>query len=67
MAGMVIGLGISLALSRFMTSLLYGVSATDPLTFGAVPLVLIAVAILAIAPAAIRAARLEPMSALRDE
>ena len=66
-AGVTIGLGISLALSRYMTSLLYGVTATDPFTFVTIPLILVGVAVLAIAPAAIRAARLEPMSALRDE
>ena len=66
-AGVAFGLGISFALSRYMTSLLYGVTATDPFTFAGVPLVLIIVALLAIAPAALRAARLEPMSALRDE
>jgi putative ABC transport system permease protein len=63
------GLGIIAAftLTRIMTSLLYGVSATDPVTFLAVPLLLSAVALLAAFIPARRAAQVDPMVALRSE
>jgi len=66
-AGLVIGLSLAVALSRFAASLLYGISATDPLTFTFVPAVLLAVALVAVAFPARRAARVEPMSALHHE
>ena len=65
--GMVIGLAGAVALTRVMTSLLYGVSATDPLTFAGVSLVLVTVAFLASYIPARRAARVDPMIALRCE
>jgi ABC-type lipoprotein release transport system permease subunit len=52
-------------LTSFMSSLLYGVDPLDPLTFVAVPLVLTAVAILATWLPARRAARIDPLAALR--
>jgi putative ABC transport system permease protein len=53
--------------SRFAASLLYGVSATDPLTFIVVPTLLLAVAALAVLLPARRAARTDPLRALRYE
>jgi putative ABC transport system permease protein len=65
--GMAIGLGASLALTRLMKSMLFGVSATDPLTFVVVPLLLIMVALLACWIPARRAAMVDPIVALRVE
>jgi ABC-type lipoprotein release transport system permease subunit len=56
---------MALALSRVLGSLLYGVGATDLITFVGVPLIFVSVAAVAIALPAWRAARIEPMSALR--
>ena len=66
-AGLVIGLGAAFALSRFMESLLFGVGATDPLTFTAIPLALALVALLACYVPARRAARIDPTVSLRSE
>jgi predicted permease len=65
--GLVIGLAIALSVGRFAASLLYGVSGTDLVTFIAVPGVLLAAALVAILVPARRAARVEPMRALRYE
>lgn len=64
-----IGLGLAgaLALSRLLGSLLHGVSAWDPLTFGAISLLIAAVAFLACWLPARRAARVNPIEALRTE
>jgi predicted permease len=67
LAGVVIGVGVSLALTRFMGSQLMGVSATDPMTFGGVALLLIVVAVAACFIPAQRAMRVDPMVALRYE
>jgi len=56
-----------LALSRFISSLLYQVSTTDPMTIAAVTALLTAVALLACLVPAWRAARLDPMVVLRDQ
>jgi len=65
--GLAIGLGLALALGRLTASLLYGVRGTDLLTFLTVPAVLLAAALVAIVFPALRAARVEPTTALRYE
>ena len=65
--GIVVGLSGALALTRFLQGVLYGVAPTDPLTFVAMTLVLLAVAGLASWIPARRAAGLDPVEALRAE
>jgi len=65
--GIVIGLAGAFALTRLLRGLLYGVNSTDPLTFTAIPLLLGGVALLACWLPASRAARIDPMEALRHE
>jgi putative ABC transport system permease protein len=66
-AGICIGLAASFVLTRLMASQLFGISATDPLTFTAVAIALAFVALLSCYIPARRAARLSPIVALRDE
>jgi ABC-type antimicrobial peptide transport system permease subunit len=65
--GVVVGLAGAVALTRILSSLLYDVTPTDPLTLACVSLVLAAIALLASYLPARRAARIDPMAALRYE
>jgi putative ABC transport system permease protein len=65
--GVVLGVGVSLAVTRLVSSLLFGVGANDPTTFLLVAAVLAAVALLASYLPARRAMRLDPNVALRAE
>src|SRR5581483_5060772 len=67
LAGVGLGLLVSLAVLRLMETLLFGVSATDPLTFSAIALLLLGVAFVACWLPARRAARTCPLAALRHE
>jgi putative ABC transport system permease protein len=65
--GLAVGLAAAYGLARLMAMLIYGVSASDPATFVGIPLTLIAAAALAILLPARRAARIDPIAALRHE
>jgi putative ABC transport system permease protein len=66
-AGIALGLGVSLALARLMTGLVFGVSVTDPGTFAVVAVLLSGVAFFAACIPARRAIKVDPMVALRYE
>ena len=66
-AGVVLGMGGALWLTRFLASFLFGVKAWDPVAFLATPLLLSAVALFAVWIPARRATRVDPMTALRLE
>ncbi len=65
--GLAIGAGLSLAVSRLIGAMLFGLTATDPATYALVLLSVAAIAILAAAGPAWRASRIDPMVALRQE
>jgi ABC-type antimicrobial peptide transport system permease subunit len=66
-AGGVAGVGVSMAVTRLLNSLLYNVQSTDPITFAAVSAILFAVGVIACLLPARRATRVDPMAALRCE
>jgi putative ABC transport system permease protein len=67
LVGVGIGFAAALALGRVVSSLLYGVHSTDPLTFAIVALLLVSVGLLATVVPAYRATRVEPIGTLREE
>jgi predicted permease len=67
LVGIIAGLAAAVLATRLLASMLYGVSATDPLTFGTVATLLVGVALAACAVPAFRAVRIDPTTALRQE
>lgn len=65
--GLILGTGAALALTHTMASLVFGVSATDPLTFAAASDLLTVVALIACFLPAFRASRIDPAVALREQ
>jgi ABC-type antimicrobial peptide transport system permease subunit len=65
--GAIVGITAAIGVTRYLGSLLYGVAATDPLTFVTIPFTLVAVALLAGYIPSRRAMRVDPMIALRYE
>jgi putative ABC transport system permease protein len=65
--GIVVGIGLALAATRLLNTLLFGTSPTDVLTYAAVATLLVVIAIGASVVPALRASRVDPLIALRDE
>jgi len=65
-AGIGVGIAGALALTRSMSSLLFGISAADPVIYASVSMLLAAVTLVAVAVPASRATRIDPLEALRD-
>jgi putative ABC transport system permease protein len=65
--GVVIGLGAAFGVTQWMSSLLFGVTATDVVTFVSIPLILVIVALVACFIPARRATKIDPIQALRYE
>src|SRR5262249_49178522 len=65
--GIGVGIALAIAVTRLMESLLYGTSTTDALTFGSVAMLLVVIAGGASALPALRASRVDPLVALREE
>jgi putative ABC transport system permease protein len=61
------GVAASFGLTRLLSRQLFGVRSSDPLTFAAAPLILLAVALVAACVPALRATRIDPLTALRHE
>jgi putative ABC transport system permease protein len=67
LAGVTAGIAASLGLTRLLTAQLFGVKPSDPITFAAAPLILLTVALAAACIPALRATRIDPLTALRHE
>ena len=67
MTGLLVGVPLAYGMGRSLASQLYGVSATDPVTFTGIPLLLVLVGLTALLMPAGRASRIDPVVALRDE
>jgi ABC-type antimicrobial peptide transport system permease subunit len=65
-AGAAIGMVLAFGVTRFLEGFLYGISPTDPATFGAVALLLVVVAFASAAVPAVQASRMDPLAALRN-
>jgi ABC-type antimicrobial peptide transport system permease subunit len=67
LVGVALGIGAAFGLTRLIASFLFGVKSWDPMVFVCVPIILCAVALMAVWLPATRAAKLDPMQALRVE
>jgi ABC-type antimicrobial peptide transport system permease subunit len=67
LVGLAVGVGVALAAARALSSFLYGVSASDPLTFVAVATLIGIIGVIATFLPARRAANLDPLAALRSD